>query len=145
MTFDQSHTNQSVTTFPSGDNNSLQIMAHRLNGKYYLQWSQSVKIVICGRGKFKYLTSEAKAPAATDSAYKIWFAKNSIVHAWLINSMEPRISRRYLFLKIAKDVWDTARQMYFDLGNVSQVFEIRSKLKEMKQGTQSVTQYFTDL
>ena len=35
--------------------------------------------------------------------------------------------------------------MYFDLGNVSQLFEIQSKLKEMKQGTQSVTQYFTDL
>ena len=35
--------------------------------------------------------------------------------------------------------------MYSDLGNVSQVLEIQSKLKEMKQGTQSVTQYFTDL
>ena len=35
--------------------------------------------------------------------------------------------------------------MYSDLGNVSQVFEIRSKLKEIKQSTQSVTQYFTDL
>ena len=35
--------------------------------------------------------------------------------------------------------------MYSDLGNVSQVLEIQSKLKVMKQGTQSVTQYFTDL
>ena len=80
-------------------------------------------------------TGEAKAPAATDPAYKIWFVENSIVHAWLINLMEPRISCRYLFLKTAKDVWDTAQRMYFDLSNVSQVFEIWSKLKEMKQGT----------
>ena len=113
--------------------------------KIYLQWSQSVKIVICGRGKFEYLTGEAKAPVATDPVYNIWFAENSIVHTWLINSMEPRISCRYLFLKTAKDVWDTAQWMYSDLGNVSQVLEIQSKLKEMKQGTQSVTQYFTDL
>ncbi|KAJ9678128.1 hypothetical protein PVL29_022889 [Vitis rotundifolia] len=83
-------------TFPSGDNNSLQIMAHRLNGKNNLQWSQSAKIVICGRGKFEYFTSEAKAPAATDPAYKIWFVENSIAHAWLINSMEPRISLQYI-------------------------------------------------
>ena len=77
--------------------------------KIYLQWSQSVKIVICGRGKFKYLTGEAKAPVATDPVYNIWFAENSIVHTWLINSMEPRISCRYLFLKTAKDVLDTAQ------------------------------------
>ena len=91
--------------------------------------------LLCGRGKFKYLIDVAKAPAATDPAYKIWFVENSIVHAWLINLMEPRISCRYLFLKTAKDVWDTAQRMYFDLSNVSQVFEIWSKLKEMKQGT----------
>lgn len=35
--------------------------------------------------------------------------------------------------------------MYSDLGNASPMFEIRSKLKEMKQGSESVTQYFSDL
>ena len=35
--------------------------------------------------------------------------------------------------------------MHSDLGNVSQGFEIHSKLKEMKQGSQSVTQYYTDI
>ncbi|KAJ9693937.1 hypothetical protein PVL29_009763 [Vitis rotundifolia] len=57
----QSHTNQFVTTFPSEDNNSLQITAHKLNGKNYLQWSQSVKIIIYNKGKFEYLTSESQS------------------------------------------------------------------------------------
>ena len=35
--------------------------------------------------------------------------------------------------------------MYSDLRNASQIFEIHSKLKEMKQGSKSVTQYFSDL
>ena len=35
--------------------------------------------------------------------------------------------------------------MYSDLGNASQIFEIRTKLKEIKQGNQTVTQYFSDL
>ncbi|KAJ9703223.1 hypothetical protein PVL29_004847 [Vitis rotundifolia] len=46
--------------------------------KIFLQWSQSMKIVISGRGKFEYLTGETKAPVVTDPAYKIWFAENSI-------------------------------------------------------------------
>ena len=59
--------------------------------------------------------------------------------------MDPKISRRYLWFKTAKEVWDAARQRYSNLGNASQIFEIRSKLKEMKQGSKSVTQYFSDL
>ncbi|KAK0598581.1 hypothetical protein LWI29_036055 [Acer saccharum] len=88
---------------------------------------------------------ELPAPPLTDPTYKTWLAENSIVLAWLINSMEPKISRRYLYFKTAKEVWDAARRMYSDLGNASQIFELRSKLKEMKQGSNSVTQYFSDL
>ena len=64
-TSNQSNVSQCITTFPSGDNNSLHITAHKFNGKNYLQWSQSVKIVICGGEKFEYVTGEAKAPATT--------------------------------------------------------------------------------
>ena len=44
-----------------------------------------------------------------------------------------------------KEVKDTARRMYSNLGNTSQVFELQLKLKEMKQEFQSVTQYFSNL
>lgn len=80
----------------SGSDASLHITAHKLNGRNYLQWAQSVKIVICGRGKLGYITGELPAPKTTDPLYKTWLSENSIVLAWLINSMEPQISRRYL-------------------------------------------------
>lgn len=90
-------------------------------------------------------TGEVSKLPATDPNYSTWLAENSIVLAWLINSMEPHISCRYLWFKTAKDGWDATWRMYSDLGNASQVFELRSKLKEMKQGTKFVTQYFFDL
>ena len=87
-----SQTQAEQASIPSfqGDNTSLQITAHKLNGRNYLQWSQSVKIVICGRGKLGYITGETKPPAQTEPTYQTWLAENSIVLAWLINSMEPR-------------------------------------------------------
>ena len=39
-------------------NSSLQITIHRLNGNNYSKQSQSVKLVIDGRGKSGYLMSE---------------------------------------------------------------------------------------
>ncbi|XP_073130873.1 uncharacterized protein [Henckelia pumila] len=134
-----------IASLSGGDASSLQITAHKLNGQNYLQWAQSVKIVICGRGKLGYLIGDLSSPKTTDPSYKTWTDENSIVLACLVNSMEPNISRRYLWFETAKDVWDAARMMYSDFGNASQIFEIRSKLKELKQGHISVTQYFSDL
>lgn len=135
----------SIVSLYSHDSGSIQITTHKLEGKNYLEWAQSVKIVICGRGKLGYITGDLPTPSLDDSTYKVWQAENSIVLAWLINSMDPKVSRRYLFFKTAKEVWDAARKMYSDLGNTSQKFEIQTKLKEIKQGTQTVTQYFLAL
>lgn len=38
----------------SVDNPSLQITTHKLNGQNFLQWSQSVKLYVKGKGKISY-------------------------------------------------------------------------------------------
>ena len=87
---------------------SLQITTHKLNGKNYLEWSQSVKLAIDGRGKLGYLTGEIQKPKETDPTYKAWRSENSLVTAWLLNSMEGPIAKPHLFLPTAKEVWDAA-------------------------------------
>ncbi|KAG8488956.1 hypothetical protein CXB51_016958 [Gossypium anomalum] len=131
---------------PQGDlNSSLIITNHRLDGKNFLQWSQSVLMALRGRGKIGYINGQIPRPASTDSGYTTWELNNSMVMAWLINSMEGHISRTYLFFKIAKEMWDAIKENYSDLGNASQVFEIKLKLKDIRQGTLEVTQYYNNL
>lgn len=130
--------------FQVNDNTSLQMVTHKLNGKNYLQWSQSVKLVICGKGKLGFLTGEMSAPNKTDLTYLSWVADNSIVMAWLINSMEPKIGQIFMFLSPAKALWDLTRKKYLDMGNAAQFFYLKTRIKEMKQGTMSVTQYNTE-
>ncbi|KZV32268.1 Cysteine-rich RLK (receptor-like protein kinase) 8 [Dorcoceras hygrometricum] len=93
----------SITPFFGSDMSSLQITTHRLNVRNYLQCSQSVKIVICARGKLGFLTDDLPT-ATTDPTYSTWLADNSIVLAWIINSMEPNITRRYLWFKTSNEV-----------------------------------------
>ncbi|KAK3024584.1 hypothetical protein RJ639_044326 [Escallonia herrerae] len=92
-----------------------------------------------------YITGEIQRPALGDSTYVNWELNNSIVMAWLINSMESYISRTYLFLRSAKAIWDAVNNNYSDLENASQVFEIKNKLKEMHQGNLEVTEYYNEL
>ncbi|KAK3008239.1 hypothetical protein RJ639_015215 [Escallonia herrerae] len=111
---------QPATPQSFGDNSSLQITSHKLDGKNFLQWSRSVLLVIRGRGEMGYITGEIQRPALGDSTYGNWELNNSIVMAWLINSMESHISRTYLFLRTAKAIWDAVNKNYSDLENASQ-------------------------
>uniref|UniRef100_A0A2N9F651 Retrotransposon Copia-like N-terminal domain-containing protein n=1 Tax=Fagus sylvatica TaxID=28930 RepID=A0A2N9F651_FAGSY len=43
------------------------------------------------------------------------------------------------------ELWENVNQMYSDLGNQSQIFELTLKLGEMRQGEDSVTKYFNSL
>ncbi|KAK8284354.1 hypothetical protein V6Z12_D08G155000 [Gossypium hirsutum] len=42
-------------------------------------------------------------------------------------------------------MWDAVKENYSDLGNASQVFEIKLKLKDIRQGTLEVTYYYNNL
>lgn len=77
--------------------------------------AQSVLMVIRGRGKMGYIKGETRKPNLGDPAYAAWELNNSIVMAWLINSMETNISRTYLLFKTAKAIWDLSEKIIRNL------------------------------
>ena len=64
-----------------GDNPSLYITTHKLNGLNFLRWSQSVKLFIRGKRKLRYLTSTTKAPKEDDPCFQTWDSENSMIMA----------------------------------------------------------------
>ena len=62
-----------------------------------------------------------------------------------LNSMKEDISSNYMCYPTSKELWDNVSQMYSDLGNQSQIFELTIKLGEIRQGDNSVTKYFNSL
>lgn len=130
----------------SNNNSTLQLTVEKLDGKNFREWAQSIKLVIDGKGKLGYLTGETKEPPSTDPTQgKKWKSENSMVMAWLVNSMQPAIGKTYLFLPTAKDVWDAVRETYSDMENSAQIFEIQTRLWQMKQGEREVTEYYIEM
>lgn len=68
-----------------------------------------------------------------------------MVIAWLVNSMEEETSSNYMCYLTAKELRENVNQMYSDLVNQSQIFEVTLKLGEIRQGDESVTKYFNQL
>ena len=74
-----------------------------------------------------------------------WDAENSMVMMWLVNSMDEEINSNYMCYPTAKEFWDNVNQMYSDLGNQSQKYELTLKLRDIRQGEDSITKYFNSL
>ena len=134
-----------VTQNPSADSHSLQITLHKLNGKNFLQWSQSVSLFLRGKGRLGYLTGESKAPDQSDPHYQQWDPKNSMVLTWLINSMDINIGKTYMFYPTASSLWTAVHETYSDLDNASQVFELKPKLRNQRQDSLTMTEYYSNL
>ena len=102
----------------------LPITGHKLNGNNYLQWSQSVLMFVCGKGKDDYLTGVAAEPEKEQPTYKTWKTENSMVMSWLINSMNNDIGENFLLYRTAREIWEATKEACSNNENTSELFEI---------------------
>ena len=65
-----------------------------------------------------------------------------MVMAWLVNSMDEDIASNYMNYTTTKELWDNIHQMYSDLENPSQVYELQLQLGEIHQKDDNVIKYF---
>ncbi|KAL5772429.1 hypothetical protein ACOSQ2_012353 [Xanthoceras sorbifolium] len=118
------------------DNPTLQITPEKLYGKNFLEWSQSVQIFFKSRGIMEHLRGTVKEPEESDPSYNSWEARNSQI---LINSIILGISKSFLFLSNAKEIWDSVTRTYSKKGKATRIFELKRKIHNTKQGDSSVT------
>ena len=93
--------------------------AYRLDGKNYLKGKGK------GKGKISHLMGTRPKPG--DPRFEVWDEEDSMIMAWLWNSMTPEISNTCMFLATTKDIWDAVRQMYSKARDAAQVYEVKVK------------------
>lgn len=64
---------------------------------------------------------------------------------WLVNSTQEKIGANCIHYPTPKEFWDSVNEMYSDMGNTSQEYELNLRIGEIKQGRDSVTKYFNNL
>ena len=58
--------------------------------------------------------------------------------------MELKIRRTYLFYKTTQEIWEAVQEIYSDMENTAQSFQIRSTIRT-RQGNSSITEYYNAL
>ncbi|XP_034693588.1 uncharacterized protein LOC117920265 [Vitis riparia] len=84
-------------------------------------------------------------PKLGDPHFEAWDEEDSMIMAWLWNSMIPEISDTCMFLATAKDIWDAIQQTYSKARDAAQVYKVKVKTVAAKQGDKTVTEYANQL
>ena len=63
--------------------------------------------------------------------------------SWLINLMNNGIGENFMLHEIVQEIWEAARETYFNIEDTVQTFEIEGILHDLHQGKLSLTQYFS--
>ena len=92
-----------------------------------------------------YLHGTITKPKNSDPNFESWKAKNSLIMSWLLNSMQPKIAKPFLFLAMVKEIWDVVTHTYSKQGDAAQVFELMNRIHATKQGELIVKSYYNTL
>ncbi|KAL3740401.1 hypothetical protein ACJRO7_021650 [Eucalyptus globulus] len=85
---------------------------------------------------------EGTGPGQGDPKFQTWGEEDSSIMSWLWSSMQPEISKNYMFLPTAKEIWEAVRQSYSKVQDATVIYELKTKASTTKQGNRSVTKYY---
>jgi hypothetical protein len=93
-----------------------------------------------------YLEEDCVEPVdKLSQEWKVFYATNSTIIAWLLTSMSPSVSKMVEAMRTTTQIWKTLSNMYSKKGNVMMMMKIQSKVDAVKQAGRPVEQYASEL
>lgn len=83
-------------------------------------------------------------PPETDRLALVWDCCNTIVMSWVTNFIENDISKSILWMDATHEIWTDLCGRY-NQGDLFRVSDLQEELFTLKQGDQTITQYYTNL
>ncbi|GAV80942.1 UBN2_3 domain-containing protein [Cephalotus follicularis] len=68
-----------------------------------------------------------------------------MVMNWLVQSIKPSLSKQYIALNTAKDIWDTIAEQYSGENNYARGYDICNECSGFSQGGLSLVEYYSKL
>jgi hypothetical protein len=128
---------------PSEGPNSV-LITPPLDGTNYLAWSRSMIRAFGAKNKLKIIDGSMEIPDEDDLNRYAWERCNHLVQSWIINSVSPQIAQTLVFHENAIDAWSDLKERFSKADKI-RIASLRSKINNMKQGSRSVLEYFTEM
>ena len=127
-----------------GENLAIALVSPVLDLINYNAWSHSMLTTLSAKNKIKFIDGSIQKCASNHPLHAAWRRCNNIVVSWLVHLVSPSISRSILWMDNARDIWKDLKSRYSQ-GDLLRISKLQQEMSSIKQGDQSITDYFTKL
>jgi len=120
------------------------IVTPLLTRSNYLAWSRSMQRTLGAKNKLVFINGSVPKADFDDLNRDAWERCNNLIHSWLVNYVSPQISQTLVFHENAIDVWDELKKRFAKVDRI-RIASLCSSINNLKQGSKSVLDYFTEL
>ncbi|XP_010495867.1 PREDICTED: uncharacterized protein LOC104773016 [Camelina sativa] len=119
-----------------------------LKGTNYLLWTRTTRTALGGRGLWSHVetdyvpkknlkgedecASEVEVEEESERKAK-WFQEDQVVLSVHQNSLDTPILEAYSYCETAKELWETLKNVYGNVSNLTRVFEVKKAINELNQ------------
>lgn len=151
----------SYSAVASGSASSISTMSIDVNHLYYLhpsdipgmqlnslilnnynQWSRYMEIALSYKLKLGFVDGTYPKPTGNAPLLAHWMRCNNMVTSWLLNYVSIDIRNSIVYMKYASDIWIDL-QVRYSQSNFPKLFQLRSEISHLTQGTLSIASYFS--
>eukprot|EP00256_Glycine_max_P057068 XP_014624767.1 uncharacterized protein LOC106796590 [Glycine max] len=126
------------------ENPAVTLVSPALDSSNYHSWSRSMITTLSAKNKVEFVNGNAPEPLKTDRTYGAWNRCNNMVVSWLVHSVSTSIRQSILWMDKAEETWNDLKSRYAQ-GDLLRVSDLQQEAASIKQGSLSVTEYFTKL
>ncbi|XP_074352808.1 uncharacterized protein LOC141691959 [Apium graveolens] len=139
---DQSQNPTSPYYLHPSDNLGMKLVNIKFDGTGYGDWKRSMLISLSAKNKTGFVDGTIAKPLIADPNYNAWERCNSMIISWLLGVLDQNIARNVLYFNITHDIWINLEERYGQASGTL-LFSLQQSLYEIKQGTDSVSSYYT--
>ncbi|XP_050231811.1 uncharacterized protein LOC126680689 [Mercurialis annua] len=103
-----------------------------------------MRMCLLSKNKLKFVDGSIPIPSKDDAIFSIWERCNTMVLSWIQRSLSPSIAQSIMWIDSALEVWKDLFDR-FSQGNALRISDLQEEIYVFKQGTLSVTDFFTQL
>ncbi|KAG6389100.1 hypothetical protein SASPL_150559 [Salvia splendens] len=120
-------------------------LGFKLDGRNFSVWSRLMRIIISSREQLHHIEGDKDPPKTTDLEFNKWQASDFTVFTWLIQNMEPKLVLQLAQHQTAKALRRSLATTFGVRANLVQIYDLEIRTNQLKQGNESLEQYWGDL
>lgn len=94
--------------------------------------------------KLEFVEGTLTKPSDDSAETEDWWMVNSMLVAWIFNTIELTLSSTVTYTETVKEFWDDLRHR-FSIGNGARVYQLKANLAACKQHVQTIVRYYQKL